>query len=196
MRKLGHAAKATALGFFPRFVAFHYLSHRVCYITGDTVEQYELVSSLFGQLWGRIQGPTPELAQCCWIFEALIARFAAPACLHATRTLGLPPLRLAIQWMITAFVEVLEPAELLAFWDLILSYHIEEIFAGRTSLSVHIREGVESGVEKKKKEMEERKRRCLPLHLLPCGFCLCWRQVSLFTALHWLNAVRQRKRCL
>ncbi|KAF8278161.1 putative Rab-GTPase-TBC domain containing protein [Trypanosoma cruzi] len=140
-------------GFFP-VRCFSLLVAPVCYITGDTVEQYELVSSLFGQLWGRIQGPTPELAQCCWIFEALIARFAAPACLHATRTLGLPPLRLAIQWMVTAFVEVLEPAELLAFWDLILSYHIEEIFAGRTSLSVHIREGVESGVEKKKKEME------------------------------------------
>ncbi|EKF30404.1 hypothetical protein MOQ_005789 [Trypanosoma cruzi marinkellei] len=140
-------------GFFP-VRCFSLLVAPVCYITGDTVEQYELVSSLFGQLWGRIQGPTPELAQCCWIFEALVARFAAPACLHATRTLGLPPLRLAIQWMITAFVEVLEPAELLVFWDLILSYHIEEIFDGRTSLSVPLREGVESGVEKKKKKKE------------------------------------------
>ncbi|RHW70341.1 Rab-GTPase-TBC domain containing protein [Trypanosoma brucei equiperdum] len=108
----------------------------VCYITGDTTEQYSLVVALFGQLWCRLQGPTPELAQCCWIFESLVVRFAAPACLHATRALRYPPLRLALRWMMTAFADVLEPNELLNLWDLVLSYHIEEVFSGHTSLSL------------------------------------------------------------
>ncbi|KEG11010.1 TBC1 domain family, member 19 [Trypanosoma grayi] len=134
-------------GFFPvRTSAL--LIAPVCYITGDTVEQYDLLSALFGQLWCRLQGPTPELIQCCWIFEDLVARFAAPACLHATRTLHLPPLRLAIHWMLSAFVEVLEPAELLSFWDLILSYHVEEMFAEQTSISIP----VEDGMSEKKKD--------------------------------------------
>ncbi|RNF08998.1 TBC1 domain family, member 19 [Trypanosoma conorhini] len=145
--------KAPPSGFFP-LRSCSLLVAPVCYITGDTVEQYDLLSSLFGQLWFRLQGPTPELAQCCWIFEALVARFAAPACLHATRALGLPPLRLALQWMLTAFVEVLEPAELLSFWDLILSYHVEEMFAERTPLSVSIHASEEHGMEDETKEEE------------------------------------------
>ncbi|ESL07698.1 hypothetical protein TRSC58_04609 [Trypanosoma rangeli SC58] len=141
-------------GFFP-VCSCSLLVAPVCYITGDTVEQYDLVSSLFGQLWFRLQGPTPELAQCCWIFEALVARFAASACLHAIRTLGLPPLRLALAWIITAFVEVLEPAELLSFWDLILSYHVEEMFSDRTPLSVPIQASVEHRTEGGEEEKRE-----------------------------------------
>ncbi|ORC88196.1 TBC1 domain family, member 19 [Trypanosoma theileri] len=114
----------------------------LCYVTGDTVEQYELVSAFFGQLWSRIQGPTPELLQCCWVFEALTTRFAAAACLHATRTLRYPPLRLAIPWILSAFTEVLEPAELLSFWDLILSYHVEEMFSDIAALSLPVDESL------------------------------------------------------
>nr|CCC50370.1 conserved hypothetical protein [Trypanosoma vivax Y486] len=118
----------------------HLLIAPVCYITGDTVEQYDIVSALFSQLWCRLQGPTPELLQCCWIFESLVARFAAPACLHATCALRFPPLRLAIRWMTTAFATLLEPAELLSLWDLILSYHVEEMFSTRTALSCSLGE--------------------------------------------------------
>lgn len=98
----------------------------ICNVTGDTVEQYEIVSRMFSQLWKRITGPTPELVQCCWIFERLTEEFALPAVTKAVRVLQHPPLLLAIQWMITGFSEIFTPSEVLNFWDLILAYHVRE----------------------------------------------------------------------
>nr|CCC92785.1 conserved hypothetical protein [Trypanosoma congolense IL3000] len=112
----------------------------VCYVTGEILEMYSLASAFFGQLWCRLQGPTPELAQCCWIFESLAVRFAAPACLHATRVLRYPPLRLALRWMMTGFADILEPTELLSLWDILLSYHVEEVFSGHTALGTSLQE--------------------------------------------------------
>ncbi|KAH9600848.1 hypothetical protein LSM04_008866 [Trypanosoma melophagium] len=129
--------KTPPCGFFPLRNSTMLIAP-LCYVTGDTVEQYELVAAFFGQLWSRIQGPTPELLQCCWVFESLVTRFAAGACLHATRTLRFPPLRLAMPWMVSAFTEVLEPAELLSFWDLLLSYHVEEMFSELAALSLPV----------------------------------------------------------
>lgn len=108
----------------------------ICNTTGDTVEQYELISGMMGQMWSRLCGPTPELLQCAWIFERLVAQFALPAALHATRTLQYPPLRMALEWMLSGFVDVLQPMELLTFWDWIMAYHLEEMH-GRSALSVN-----------------------------------------------------------
>eukprot|EP00796_Vickermania_ingenoplastis_P001285 gene1285-738_t len=106
----------------------------LCNVTGDTVEQYELMSGMFSQLWKRLLGPTPELAQCCWIFERLTEEFALPAVAKALRVLQHPPLLLALQWMLTGFSELLVPSEALGLWDLLLAYHIREM-AHRSPLS-------------------------------------------------------------
>lgn len=99
----------------------------LCNVTGDTVEQYELVSAMFSQIWKRLLGPTPELTQCCWIFERLTEEHALPAVAKAMRVLQHPPLLLALQWMLTGFSEVLAPSEVLSFWDILLAYHIKEM---------------------------------------------------------------------
>lgn len=100
----------------------------ICNITGDTVEQYELLTAMMSQIWKRLLGPTPELLQCCLIFEKLTEELALPAVTKAVRMLQHPPLLLGLQWMITGFAEVLAPTEVLVFWDLLLSYHMREMY--------------------------------------------------------------------
>lgn len=128
--------KAPPCGFVPVAGSSLFVAP-VANITGDTVEQYELVSAMFGQLWGRLQGPTPELLQCCLIFEKLIADLALPATLHATRVLQTPPLRLALDWMLTGFANILDPFELLILWDWIAAYHAQEMHS-RGTLSMPV----------------------------------------------------------
>ncbi|KPI88494.1 hypothetical protein ABL78_2390 [Leptomonas seymouri] len=118
--------KAPACGFFPVEGSTIFMAP-LCNVTGDTVEQYELASAMMSQLWGRLQGPTPELFQCCLLFESLVQRLALPAVLHATRNLQYPPLVLALRWMLTGFANLLDSFEVLSFWDLVLSYHIREM---------------------------------------------------------------------
>lgn len=118
--------KAPACGFFP-VEGYTFLLAPLCNVTGDTVEQYELMSAMTSQLWARLQGPTPELLQCCLLFESLVQRLALPAVLHATRTLQYPPLVLALRWMLTGFADLLDSFEVLSFWDLVLSYHVREM---------------------------------------------------------------------
>lgn len=118
--------KAPACGFFP-IEGSTFLLAPLCNVTGDTVEQYELMSAMLSQLWGRLQGPTPELLQCCLLFESLVQRLALPAVLHATRNLQYPPLVLAMRWMLTGFADLLDSFEVLSFWDLVLSYHVREM---------------------------------------------------------------------
>ncbi|KPA75054.1 hypothetical protein ABB37_08738 [Leptomonas pyrrhocoris] len=125
--------KASACGFFP-IEGSTLLLAPLCNVTGDTVEQYELMSAMTAQLWGRLQGPTPELFQCCLLFESLVQRLALPAVLHATRDLQYPPLLLAMRWMLTGFADLLDSFEVLSFWDLVLSYHLREMHR-RSSLS-------------------------------------------------------------
>ena len=118
--------KAPFCGFFP-IEGITFLLAPLCNVTGDTVEQYELMSAMLSQLWGRLQGPTPELFQCCLLFESLVQQLALPAVLHATRDLQYPPLMLAMRWMLTGFADLLDSFELLSFWDLVLSYHVREM---------------------------------------------------------------------
>ncbi|KAK7196440.1 Rab-GTPase-TBC domain containing protein [Novymonas esmeraldas] len=118
--------KAPPCGFVP-VAGCTLLSGALCNVTGDTVEQYELLSAMMAQLWGRLQSPTPELLQCALLFESLVQRLALPAVLHATRDLQYPPLALALPWMLTGFAELLDAAEVLSFWDLVLSYHVREM---------------------------------------------------------------------
>lgn len=99
----------------------------LCNVTGDTIEQYELLVAMMSQLWKRVLGPTPELVQCCLIFEKLTEEYALPAVTKAVRVLQHPPLLLALEWMLTGFAEVLPPNEVLIFWDLLLSYHMREM---------------------------------------------------------------------
>lgn len=99
----------------------------LCNVTGDTVEQYELLSGMFSALWKRLLGPTPELAQCCWIFERLTEEYALPAVAKALRVLQHPPLLLGLQWMLTGFAEVFTPNEVLGLWDIICAYHLREV---------------------------------------------------------------------
>ncbi|CAD2221967.1 hypothetical protein AGDE_00257 [Angomonas deanei] len=96
-------------------------------ITGDTVEQYELLTAMNAQLWFRLQGPTPELLQCCIMFEEIIIQTALPASLHMRRTLKVSPLHLALEWFATGFAELLDPSELLSLWDIVLAYHVQEM---------------------------------------------------------------------
>jgi hypothetical protein len=118
--------KAPACGFFP-VEGSTFLLAPLCNVTGDTTEQYELMSAMMSQLWGRLQGPTPELFQCCLLFESLVQRLALPAVLHAMRDLQYPPLLLAMRWMLTGFADLLDSFEVLSFWDLVLSYHVREM---------------------------------------------------------------------
>ncbi|CAJ1020741.1 Rab-GTPase-TBC domain containing protein, putative [Leishmania guyanensis] len=118
--------KAPPCGFFP-VEGFTFLQGAICNVTNDTVEQYELVAAMMAQLWSRLQGPTPELFQCCLLFESLVQRLALPAVLHATRDLQHPPLVLAMRWMLTGFADFLDAFEVLSFWDLVLSYHMREM---------------------------------------------------------------------
>ncbi|GET87323.1 hypothetical protein, conserved [Leishmania tarentolae] len=106
---------------------FTLLLGALCNVTSDTVEQYELATAMMTQLWSRLQGPTPELFQCCLLFESLVQQLALPAVLHATRDLQYPPLVLAMRWMLTGFADLLDAFEVLSFWDLVLSYHMREM---------------------------------------------------------------------
>ncbi|EPY25495.1 hypothetical protein STCU_06748 [Strigomonas culicis] len=117
---------APPCGFLP-VAAFALLVAPVCYTTGDTVEQYALASALTGQLWFRLQGPTPELLQGALLFERLVARLAPGAARHMRHTLQLSPLRLALEWITTGFAELLDPVEVLVLWDLLLAYHVREV---------------------------------------------------------------------
>lgn len=116
---------------------FTLLMAPICNVTGDTVEQYELVVAMMSQLWKRVVGPTPELLQCCLIFEKLTEAYALPAVTKAVRVLQHPPLLLALEWMLTGFAEVLPPSEVLIFWDLLLSYHMREMLQ-RSPLSCSV----------------------------------------------------------
>ncbi|KAG5482936.1 hypothetical protein LSCM1_06975 [Leishmania martiniquensis] len=118
--------RAPPCGFVP-VEGFSFLQGALCNVTSDTVEQYELATAMIAQLWCRMQGPTPELFQCCLLFESLVQQLALPAVLHATRDLQYPPLMLAMQWMLTGFADLLDAAEVLSFWDLVLSYHMREM---------------------------------------------------------------------
>lgn len=111
----------------------------LCNVTGDTVEQYELLSAMMSQVWKRLLGPTPELLQCCWLFERLTEEHALPAVANAIRVLQHPPLLLAMQWMTTGFAEVFSPTELLMFWDVLFSYHVEEMLH-RSPLASFVRQ--------------------------------------------------------
>ncbi|KAG5504656.1 hypothetical protein JIQ42_06497 [Leishmania sp. Namibia] len=118
--------RAPPCGFVP-VEGFSFLQGALCNVTSDTVEQYELVTAMTAQLWCRLQGPTPELFQCCLLFESLVQQLALPAVLHATRDLQYPPLMLAMRWMLTGFADLLDAVEVLSFWDLVLSYHMREM---------------------------------------------------------------------
>ncbi|CBZ25148.1 conserved hypothetical protein [Leishmania mexicana MHOM/GT/2001/U1103] len=118
--------KALPCGVAP-LEGFTFLLGALCNVTSDTVEQYELAAAIMTQLWGRLQGPTPELFQCCLLFESLVQQLALPAVLHATRDLQYPPLVLAMRWMLTGFADLLDAFEVLSFWDLVLSYHMREM---------------------------------------------------------------------
>ncbi|CCW65310.1 unnamed protein product [Phytomonas sp. EM1] len=96
-------------------------------ITSDTIEQYELVTAMFSQLWMRIQGPTPELFQCCLIFENLLAECAPSAAIHATHLLQSSPLIFLLSWMLNGFAEILDPTDVLLLWDWVLAYHVKEM---------------------------------------------------------------------
>ncbi|KAG5509157.1 hypothetical protein JKF63_06166 [Porcisia hertigi] len=118
--------QALPCGFVP-VEGFTFLQGALCNVTSDTGEQYELVTAMIAQLWSRLQGPTPELFQCCLLFESLVQRLALPAVLHATRNLQYSPLALAMRWILTGFADFLDTFELLSFWDLLLSYHMREM---------------------------------------------------------------------
>lgn len=118
--------RAPPCGFFPA-AASSTLIAPLCNVTGDTVEQYELMTAMFSQLWIRLQGPTPELLQCCLIFENLVCRLAMPACVHAMHVLQASPLKLALDWMLSGFTDVLDSYEVLCLWDWILAFHTQEM---------------------------------------------------------------------
>lgn len=118
--------------FFP-VQGFSLLVAPICNVSADPSEQFALASAMTAQLWLRLSSPTPDLISCCLLFEKLVERLALPAALHVTRRLNCDPLLIALGWFLTGFSEVLNAAELLSFWDIVLAYN--ELERGRSSIS-------------------------------------------------------------
>ena len=99
----------------------------LCLLHQSPAECYFTFRALYCRHFCRLHSlhpggmPSPSLPVLSKTFEDLAQHMEPEICLHLL-DVGLPPLSLALPWMVSAFADVFEPQDVLAIWDRVVGY--------------------------------------------------------------------------